>query len=519
MRKRLFWLLCVLVTVCCGATALAAAKTTAASTEYSLGEVYAKVSIVDTYIVLQKGNLAQHPELMASRNTTEEETLADWEARGVLLQAWTPELDACMEIRAQQDEDATNYFDINAQTDQARKTWRTSLLKGKYADQGYDMKSAEWTKSAEGVRFLRLKYKRTVNGLVTWGYMDRTIQNGWSVILDYQVFGRGVRDRDLNSLKKMTRTVSFTQTQEIPETTQGTLTFSATPPAETNVSTFTVEGVANPGAHLIGTVMKQANSVTTPRRVEADANSKSGKFKMNIKLDEEGVWLVTLTVEKDGTEIAWHVFEPTVYRSAMLPVNMDAEVPEQFDSDEYVLSGKTSKGVSVQCIVSGGAKPYDKSARTNNSGKFSFKIPTDTQSEYNITLVFQKKNYETRRFTWTANRTLTERDIQNQYRAQAVRPAYTTLKRKLEAYTGRIMGYQVTISDIQEADGEYLVFAALTKTKKGALKDIVVVTTDEKPNFVAGSQQTFYGRLKGTYEVQNEEDVDAYPEFELLFWE
>ena len=62
--------------------------------------------------------------------------------------------------------------------------------------------------------------------------------------------------------------------------------------------------------------------------------------------------------------------------------------------------------------------------RTNNSGKFSFTIPTGTQSEYSITLVFQKKNYETRRFSWTANRSLTEKDIQNQYKAEAVKPFF-----------------------------------------------------------------------------------------------
>lgn len=514
MRKRFVWMLCVLLTVCCGA-ALAADGTT----EYSLGEVYARVTLSDNYIVLQKNTLSQHPELLASRNTTEEVILADWAERGVLLQAWTSDLDACLEIRAVQDADAEAYFDINAQTDQARKSYRSSHLKGQFADQGYDMKSAEWTRNGDGVRFLRLKYKRTVNGLVTWGYMDKTIQNGWTVILDFQVYGRGLKDRDLNRLKAVTRTVSFTETKEIPDTTTGTLKFTVEPPKETNTSTFTVEGVANPGAHLIGTVMKQANSQTTPKRIEADANSKSGKFKMNVKLDEEGVWLLTLTVEKEGTEIAWHVFEPTTYQSTLLPVNLDAEIPEQFESDEFVLSGKTSKGVSVQCIVSGGAKPYDKSVRTNNSGKFSFKIPTDTQSEYSVTLVFQKKKYDTRRFTWSANRILSEKDIQNQYRAEAIKPAYSTLKRKLEAYTGRVMSYKIYITEIQESGDEYLITAALTKTQKGALKNYIVISTNEKPAFVTGSEQKFYGRLAGTHEIQSEEETEQLPLFELLFWE
>ena len=200
-------MLCVLLTVCC-----VAALAETGTTEYSLGEVYARVTLSDNYIVLQKNTLGQHPEFLASKDTTEEAVLADWTERGVLLQAWTSDLDACLEIRTVQDADAEAYFDINAQTDQARKSYRSNHLKGQFENQGYDMKSAEWTRNGDGVRFLRLKYKRTVNGLVTWGYMDKTIQNGWTVILDFQVYGRGLKDRDLNRLKAV-----FSTLIELPE--------------------------------------------------------------------------------------------------------------------------------------------------------------------------------------------------------------------------------------------------------------------------------------------------------------
>ena len=513
MRKRLFWVLCVLLTVCC-CTALAATGTT----DYALDIIYARVTLSDSYIVLTPENLKQHPDLLLSRNTTEDATLLDWNERGVLLQAWVPSLDACLEIRAVKDEDAATYFNINAQSSQARSAYRAAHLKSsKYSDQGYDIKTAEWTKTGGGIRFLKMQYKRNVNGLITWGYADKTVYNGYSIILDYQVYGRGLREKDFNSLAKVLKTVTFLETLETPKTTKGTLTFSSVPPTETSSSTFTVEGTATPGAHLIGVVMKYANP--TPKRIEMDANAKSGKFKMDVKLDSEGIWLMTLTVEKDGTTLAEHVFEPTTYQKTLLPVTLDTPVPEQFDGNEFTLSGKTSKQVNIQCIVSGGAKLYDKSVRTNNSGKFSFKFPTDTQSEYSITLVFQKKNYDTRRLTWTANRTLTEKDIQNQYKAEAVKPAYSTLTRKLEDYTGRIMGYKVYITDIQQVGEEYLVFAAITKTKKGTLKDIIVIETNDQPIFVVGSEQTFYGRLNGAFEEQSEEETVRYPCFDLLFWE
>ena len=81
------------------------------------------------------------------------------------------------------------------------------------------------------------------------------------------------------------------------------------------------------------------------------------------------------------------------------------------------------------------------------------------------------------------------------------------------------MGYKVYITDIQHVGDEYVITAAMTKTKKGALKSIIVIQTETEPDFVVGSEQTFYGRLSGLYEVQSEEDTVSYPSFELLFWE
>lgn len=513
MRKRFCWILCLLLALYC-AVAFAADGTT----DYVLESSGAKLTLSDSYTVLFPANVSQHPDILTARNTTEEALLADWTARGVQMQAWVEGLDSCLEISALQDEDAEQYFDLTAQTTQQRTAYRSAHMKGtKYKEMGYTIQSAEWAKATGGTRFLLMKYKRDVNGLITRGYLAKTVKNGWTLALDFQVYGRAARESDLNRLKRVLRTVTFEEEIPLPSVTKGSLTFEAVPPTETNVSTFTVEGTTTPGATVIGTLMRYANP--TPRQFKAEASARTGKFKMPVKMDSEGVWLLTLTVDMEGTTIAEHVFEPTTYQATLLPLTLDTPVPEQFDSDEFVLSGKTSKAVSIQCIVTGGAKPYDKSVRTNNSGKFTFHIPTDTQSEYSVTLVLQKKNYNTRRMTWTANRTLSEKDIQNQYKAEAVKPAYSTLVRKLENYTGRVMGYKVYITDIQHVGDEYIITAALTRTKKGTLKDLIVIITDTEPSFVVGSEQNFYGRLAGEYDVQSEEDTVKYPSFELLFWE
>ena len=515
MRKCFFWMLCLaaVIALFCG-SAMAATATT---TEYSLGAIFAKLSLADSYIVLREENLESHEEIQHALNTTAEGMKQDWQERGVLLQAWVPDLDACLEIRARQDEDAAQYFNIDAQTTSTRSVYRSAQMKSEaYKNQGYDIKSAEWFRTSHDIRFLQIRYKRNVNGLITWGYAEKTVRNGWTVVLDYQVYGRGLKAKDLNSLRKATRTVEFTQTLDTPAKASGILNFSEFPPMETNTSSFTVEGTTNPGAHLIGVIMKYANP--TPTRIETDAG-KSGKFKMNVKLPEEGIWLMTLTVELNGQTIGEHVFDTTTYQKTLLPVTLNAEVPEQFENDEFVLSGKTTKGVTLQCIVTGGRKDYDKTVRTNNTGRFTFKIPTDTQSQYTVMLVLSKKNYDTRRFTWTANRTLTEKDSRNQIKAQAVKPAYSTLNRKMDAYTGRVMGYKVTITEIQHVGNEYIVFAAMTKTEKGNLKGIIVITTGEEPGFAAGSEQTFYGRLTGYHEIQNGDGTEKIPSFDLLFWE
>ena len=165
-----------------------------------------------------------------------------------------------------------------------------------------------------------------------------------------------------------------------------------------------------------------------------------------------------------------------------------------------------------------GATVYDKQIRTNGTGKFTFKINTSVQADYDITLVFTKKNYITRRLNSTAKRELTEEDVRNQIRSNAVKPAYTTLVKKLDGYVGRTMVYTVYITDIQQVGDEWVIFAAMKQTKKG-YSNMLVITAEEQPAFEVGTQQKMYGTCIGTYQVQSEEDLTSYPSFDLLFWD
>ena len=514
MRKLRFFLLSVLLLLCLEAGSLAADVYAV----YSLPEASASLSIAESYIVLTPENLGSHTELLASLGLEADALLEDWDARGVRLQAWTAQSDACLEVRLVQDEAATTWFDLDQQNNAARATYRSSHLKNaEWIALGYDIKSAEWKKQTNGGRFLRLKYKRTVDGRTYWGYAAKAVRNGWTLILDYQVYDRGLKAKDETSLNKVANSVTFSKVDTAPGLASGALVqFTTVPPAETNTGSFTVEGTCPANCHLIGVIMRYASP--TPTRIETDA-TKAGKFKMKVQLPQEGIWLMTMTVEQNGTVIREEVFDTTTYQATLLPLNLDAQVPEQFGGDEFVLSGTTSKGVTIQCLVSGGGKDFNKTIRTNASGKFTFKIPTSVEAEYSITLVLQKKHYDTRRFTWTANRIITEADQQQKWREEAIKPAYSTLTRKLEGYTGRVMGYKVTVVDIQHAGDQWLVFAALSKTSKGVPKNIIVIVTDEEPTFATGTEQKMYGTCTGTYEVQSEEGVETYPSFDLLFWD
>ena len=70
--------LAAVIALFCG-SAMAATATT---TEYSLGTIFAKLSLADSYIVLREENLESHEEIQHALNTTAEGMKQDWQERG-----------------------------------------------------------------------------------------------------------------------------------------------------------------------------------------------------------------------------------------------------------------------------------------------------------------------------------------------------------------------------------------------------------------------------------------------------
>jgi len=511
MRKFFFFLLTALLLL---------TATSACAETLTFDAIHAACDIPDSYILLTPGNLDRHEEWIANRGTTKDALLNEWEERGVLAQAWSTEGDVCLEISAAQDDLAQQYYDIDQQTKQIRSSYRSLHLKGEeFKAQGYTYQSAEWKKNSDYGRFLILKYKREIGGETMRGYARRTIRNGYTITLDYQVYGRGLKNADNSALNNIMKTWRFTQVLSKPAEVASKVVFTSTPPTETNTGEFTVAGTCDPGMHLVGVIMRMSSP--DPILLEATAG-KTGKFSMDVQLPEEGVWLMTMTVENGDVVTEDVVFDTTTYQKTLLPVNFDEDVPLRFDvneasalpGDELVISGKTIRNVKIQCIVEGAAT-YNKQVTTNNSGKFSFKINTKAEGTYNVTVVFQKKNYDTRRFTTAAIRTLTEADVRAQIKEEAVKPAYSTLKSKLKGYTGRIMRYDLYVMSVEQSGDQWIIQMAMNRSKSGKYSNIVYVMTKEEPNFSVDSQHRMYGTCTGAYQVENK----TYPCFDLLFWE
>lgn len=508
MRKFLILLLMLLSLCLCSA---------AQADTFVFDEFSASCEIDATkYTILTPDNLPAHEEWLTARGLTVEGVQADWAERGVLLQAWTPDGDACLEITAVQDAFASQYYDVNQVTDDERKTFRlghSSDKDGYYRSQGYDYSSAQWKNLKNTGRFLQLEYTRTVNGETYRGHARKTIRNGYTIQLEYQVYGRSAKSTDRKALDNVMDTWQFLEVWPRPVTSVSKLVFTARPPVESNSGKFTITGTGTPGLRIIGVVMRM--SASDVKQFETTIG-KNGKFEMDVTLPHEGVWLMTYVVENGSTVVEEGVFDAVTYQKDLLPVSLASDLPTTLTGNEIVISGVTMPKTMVQCIVDG---RYQKSVTTGNSGSFSFKIDTSEEGEYSFTLVFEKKGYSSRRFRSTATRTFTDADRRAMIRSSAVSPAYKTLTGKLSGYKGDYMVYTLHIQSVEETPTGYLIFAGMSKSKSGVISNLVVIRSTDAPEFAAGEKVTLYLRCIDSYEYISDDGTQDLPYFDLQWME
>ena len=470
------------------------------------------------YTIITPDNVASQTAWLTRQGKTAEAVQEDFAARGVLLQAWTDDADVCIEITAVQDLYGETYYDVNKVNETERKNYRlghSSDKTGEWRALGYDYTSAQWKNYKKGGRFLQLEYSRTVDGHSYRGYARKTIRNGWHIHVDYQVYGRSLKNSDNNALEAIVSTWEFFEVSARPATSATKVIFTSTPPTETNTGKFTLEGTGSTGMKIIGVLVRM--SASDVHRFEAEIDSK-GKFSMDVKLPQEGYWQMTYTVMNGETIVEEGHFDPITYDDTLITVRMNTTLPKTMTltGSSLVISGTTMKQTKVQCIVDG---RYNKSITTNNSGSFSFTIDTKEEGVYNITLVFEKKNYTARRIRCEAVREFTAEDQREAIRESAVKPAYKTLNNGLAGYMGKYMVYTLQIKTVEETSTGYLTFAGMSKTKSGVYKEMVVIRSSEKPSYYAGESAKVYLKCIGTYDVVSDDGTETYPYFDLQWIE
>lgn len=505
MRKILLWLAVVLCLLVC---------MPAMAETYIIDDLFASIEITEDYVVLTPRNLPDYAQWLAARGGSLEETSADFERRGVQLQAWSENFDMCFELRATQNQSTELIFDVNEQSEAVRRNYRTSHYPNNEYP-GYDFSSSEWKNTGLNGRFLILKYVMRDNSeILHRGFMRRTIRNGYQIDFDMQIHGRSATDKDNAKLNKIWETFDFIEIKPMPPKAAAKIAITDEPPEETNQKEFAIEGTAEPGVKFTAVVMRLNDP--EPVVVEATAN-KNGSFSLPIVLPKDGVFVVTLTAEYQDDEVMEMVY-PVTYQSTLLAVNFTAKPGEVSTQDTVKFAGTGEPGASIQVFVNNEAVMTKK---VTAEGKFSITVDAQEEGSYDVALVFSKKKLADRRFTFTFTRKWTDEDMMDYLKKQSISPTYAQLVKEMARYEGRIMAFKAYILDVSPSGDEYIVRMALNR-KDGKYKNIILVTTGQEPNFDLEQRVMMYGTCEGmslsTGTVEDDADEESYPCFALLLF-
>jgi hypothetical protein len=485
---------------------------------YVLDKLMATVDIPDTYVVITPDNIAANSEWLASQGVTSEETVNDMLLRGVLLQCWDKEVtDRRFELVATQDENTKLVFDVNEQTDDYRRSYRTSFYpNNEYTTQGYTFSTSNW-KHADNGRFLILGYiMRKYGDIDHRGYMRRTIRNGYEITLDMQVYGRKPAAKDNTALNKIWDTFKFVEILPLPAAAKAQINISTPPPQETNVSDFNITGTAAEGVKFKAVVM--GLNYPTPIVSEVEVG-KSGKFSIPIAIPREGVFMITITAEYAGESVAELAY-PVTYSRTLLAVNIQTQIPETIASDSVTIQGTAEPSAEVQVFVND-AKVDTK--KVTADGKFSIVLNTQDEGTYEVVLAFSKKDLAGRRITITFSRNWTTEDMINHIKRDAVTPNYKTLVDNIARYDGRTIVFKCYLVDVTQSGEEWIYKMALNKSGS-TYSNFILVVASEKPAYDIGTRLMMYGTSVGM-SVPGEEGQaaegetaagDSYPFFDLL---
>ena len=485
--------------------------TSALAQNYSFSVIRAQVDIPSDYdIVLTPYNLNANASYLNEQGKDVDTVANEFEAEGILLQAFDSKNNRTLVLTALRDLDAQMYFDLNNQDEDMRKEFRVSHTNGTaYGVLGYAYSTAKWANYGKTtLRFLQTQYTLRQEGqLVCSGYQRRTIRNGYTITLDMQVRGRNAKEADNTALEKVMKTFSFMEVLPMPELPIK-LTLTNPPPSETNEETFTVKGTSAKKAEITATVFSLGAAGGQSYTTTASNN---GAFSLKITLPSQGVYSVTLTAEGAGALTAQRVYSVT-FQKGILPVDV-TQAPPSVLGDETVISGSTISGAKTQLSVSG---PVNLSKTTTNQS-FSFKVDTSMEGTYTFVLSVTKKGLNQRSFSYTATRTFSDAERVEKIRSLSKKISYSNLTKK-ENY-GKYVVLTGYITSATQSINEWVVTLATAKSGSN-YKDVVYLITDQEPDGDEYNQVRVYGTASGSYAILTDDGkIKDYPRVEVLMIE
>ena len=478
--------------------------------------------------ILTPENLKDHETFIHAKGGSLAAWAEDWKTQGILMKAYDDKNSRVLVVSAVADEPGQRLMDIDQQTAGIRADYRREHLDkaGALAAQGYRMESAEWKNFSHVGRFLMLKYRYSPGGSLQYrGFARKSVKNGLSIIVDMQVYGRRLKAGDNTALNKVFDTLNFTAATAPGVSMPVVLSEAVIPPEETNQPNVTIKGTTRPGVNLSAVVGSMASTQADNYTAQADAK---GNYQIDIRLPNEGVFLVTLTANLEGLEETTRNY-PITYRRDMIPVAFSSpELPQQLTQDSYTLSGTTESGVTVQLVVN----EQSTQKRTGNNGSFSFKVNTKQEGAYAVRLSFTKKGYNIRTFDYQGVKgspaevealvasgaaAVPTEDTANaaEDSAEAISPPYTDLIAQADQYDGKLLTYDGYLISAQQQGGEWQLYMALRKTGAG-YADTIVLVTERDPAIRPDTPIRAYGELVGLSVADEEDSTDlGYPRLQL----
>ena len=486
---------------------------------FVLDDLMATVDIPETYITITPDTIATYSDWLAERDISSEELVNDMLRRGVLLQAWDQEDEARrFELTATQDEQTLLVFDVNEQSEDYRRGYRTGFYpKNEYASEGYTFSTSNW-KHADNGRFLILEYIMRQYGEIDHrGYMRRTIRNGYEITLDMQVYGRRLATKDNTALNKIWNTLKFVEIRDLPAAASAHINITSTPPEETNNPEVAISGTAAEGVIFKSTMLRM-NSSDSPINSEVTVG-RDGKFTIPVSLPREGVFLITITASYNNEPVT-DLFYLVTYARTLLAINIQTEIPDVVTSDSITVQGTAEPKAEIQVFVND--EPYT-TKRVTGEGRFSIDFDTSDEGPYDIVLAFSKKDLVDRRINITFTRTWTTDDMISRIKSDAVSPNYSTLVDNMERYDSRTVGYKCYLVNVQPSGDNWIYKMALSKSGD-TYSNFILVIASEEPMYEIGTRLMMCGTSVGMAIAGEDgqaaagEDTasESYPSFELL---